>query len=146
MAQAQRSVVVNVPPEKFFGVISDFGSYSAFIPEMRSARVLENRGNVKRVAFEIELAVLAFKKKIHYTLEFTESPPAGVRWRLLESDLLKGNDGSWSLRDLGGGRTEATYQIELKLGPFVPGAVNTFLAEQSLPKMLDQFKNRAESL
>ncbi len=146
MPKAQRSVVVNVPPDKFFAVISDFDSYAKFIPEMRAAHTISASGNVKRVAFEIEVAVLAFKKRVHYTLEFTESPPAGVTWRLVESDTVKANNGSWSLRDLGSGKTEATYAIELQLGALVPKAVSTFLAEQSLPKLLEQFKGRAESL
>ncbi|MHB8418031.1 MAG: type II toxin-antitoxin system RatA family toxin [Myxococcales bacterium] len=146
MAEAQRSVVVAVPPEKLWSVISDYEKYPQFIPEMRAVRVLETKGNVQRVSFEIEIAVLAFKRRVHYTLEFTNTPPLRVRWRLIESDLIKGNDGGWTLEAAGEGKTRATYQIELRLGPLVPKAVSNFLAEQSLPKLLEQFKGRAESL
>jgi ribosome-associated toxin RatA of RatAB toxin-antitoxin module len=147
MPESRRSVVVNVPPDKFYAVISDYESYSKFIPEMRSVRVLKTTGNIQQVAFEIELQVMGFTKKVHYTLEFTNSPPDHVRWRLLESNLIKSNNGGWTLKPTGDGqKTDALYQIELKLGALVPGAVSTFLAEQSLPKLLEQFKKRAESL
>ncbi len=146
MPEAQRSVVVDVPREKLWAVISDYEKYPQFIPEMRSVRVLETKGALQRVAFEIEIQVLAFTRKVHYTLEFTNAPPATVRWRLVESDLVKGNDGGWTLEPAGDGKTKATYQIELRLGPLVPKAISNFLAEQSLPKLLDQFKRRAESL
>ena len=43
-------------------------------------------------------------------------------------------------------KTEATYNIELSLGPLVPKAISSFLAEQSLPRLLSQYKARAESL
>jgi coenzyme Q-binding protein COQ10 len=147
MSEALRSVIVNVPPDKFFAVISDYESYPKFIPEMRSVRVLKTTGNIQQVAFEIEIQVMAFTKRVHYTLEFTNNPPVGVRWHLLESNLVKSNDGGWSLKATADGqRTDATYNIELKLGALVPKAISTFLADQSLPKLLEQFKNRAESL
>ncbi len=146
MPEAQRSVVVNVPREKFWSVVADYEKYPQFIPEMRSVRILEARGNIQKVAFEIEIAVLAFSRRVHYTLEFTNTPPEKVRWRLVESDLVKGNDGGWTLEAAGEGKTKATYQIELKLGALVPKAISNFLAEQSLPKLLEQFKGRAEAL
>ncbi|MHB1845140.1 MAG: type II toxin-antitoxin system RatA family toxin [Deltaproteobacteria bacterium] len=145
MAQASRSLVIAVPIGDLFRVVTDFDHYSEFIPEMRSVRTLRSQGAVKEVEFEIEVAALGFSKRIRYALEFTENPPTGVRWRLTRSDFVKGNEGSWSLRDLGNGKTEATYQIELTLGLLVPKAVSSFLAEQSLPRLLDQFKRRAES-
>ncbi len=146
MPQASRSIVIDVPVDQLFRVVTDYDAYAKFIPEMRAARTLRSSGVVREVEFEIELAVLGFSKRIRYTLEFTEAPPTHVRWRLTQGDVIKANDGAWTLRDLGNGKTEGTYQIELKLGALVPKSVSTFLAEQSLPKLLDQFKRRAESL
>lgn len=145
MPKAQRSVVVAVPPEKLFAVVTDYGHYADFIPEMRVARVVREAGPVKQVEFEIEVQLLGFARRVRYTLEFTETAPTGVRWHLVASDTIKENNGSWTLRPAGEGKTEAVYEIELKLGALVPRAISTFLAEQSLPKLLDQFKGRAES-
>jgi ribosome-associated toxin RatA of RatAB toxin-antitoxin module len=146
MPESQRSVIVNVPVDKFYAVISNYEAYSKFIPEMRSVRILKTTGNVQQVSFEIELQVMAFTKKVTYTLEFTNTPPDHIRWRLIESNLIKGNNGGWTLKATPDGKTDALYQIELTLGALVPKAVSSFLAEQSLPKLLNQFKTRAESI
>jgi ribosome-associated toxin RatA of RatAB toxin-antitoxin module len=146
MPESQRSVIVNVPVDKFYAVISNYEAYSKFIPEMRSVRILKTTGNVQQVSFEIELQVMAFTKKVTYTLEFTNTPPDHIRWRLVESNLIKGNNGGWTLKATPDGKTDALYQIELTLGALVPKAVSSFLAEQSLPKLLNQFKTRAESI
>jgi ribosome-associated toxin RatA of RatAB toxin-antitoxin module len=146
MPESQRSVFVNVPVDKFYAVISNYEAYSKFIPEMRSVRILKTTGNVQQVSFEIELQVMAFTKKVTYTLEFTNTPPDHIRWRLVESNLIKGNNGGWTLKATPDGKTDALYQIELTLGALVPKAVSSFLAEQSLPKLLNQFKTRAESI
>jgi ribosome-associated toxin RatA of RatAB toxin-antitoxin module len=146
MPESQRSVIVNVPVDKFYAVISNYEAYSKFIPEMRSVRILKTTGNVQQVSFEIELQVMALTKKVTYTLEFTNTPPDHIRWRLVESNLIKGNNGGWTLKATPDGKTDALYQIELTLGALVPKAVSSFLAEQSLPKLLNQFKTRAESI
>ena len=61
------------------------------------------------------------------------------------------NNGSWALKDMGDGRTEATYTVEIV--PKVPrllarmkDKISRTLAEGSLPKTLNSFKNRAERL
>jgi coenzyme Q-binding protein COQ10 len=144
MPQAKQTVVIEVPLAQVWNVVCDYERYPEFISEMRSVRVLRREGPRQEVEFEIELELLGLKKRIHYTLAMTESPQSSIKWNLVRSETLKGDDGSWEFRALGERRTEATYQIELKLGPFIPRAVSNFLAEQSLPRLLSQFKRRAE--
>jgi coenzyme Q-binding protein COQ10 len=145
MHRAQQTVVIDVSLPAVWGVIRDYERYPEFISEMRSVKVLHRTDTTQEVEFGIELELLGMKKLVRYTLAMTETPPASIRWRLVRSDTLKGDDGSWHLRSLGEHRTEATYQIEVKLGPFIPGAVSKFLVEQSLPRLLSQFKRRAEA-
>ena len=58
-----------------------------------------------------------------------------------------GNDGAWTLKPGPRPETvEATYTIDLKLSSLVPGFIEKALAEQSLPGLLQNFKNRAEKL
>jgi ribosome-associated toxin RatA of RatAB toxin-antitoxin module len=139
-------VVVEVALGQIWNVVCDYERYPEFIPEMRSVRVLRREGPRQEVAFEIELELLGLKKRISYTLAMTESPQTSIQWSLVASDTLRGDDGRWLFKPLGERRTEATYEIELRLGPFIPRAVSSFLAEQSLPRLLSQFKRRAESL
>jgi len=145
MHRAQQTVIIDVGIASVWGVVCDYERYPEFISEMRSVKVLRRTASEQEVDFGIELELLGMKKRIHYTLAMTETPHTHIRWRLVRSDTLKGDDGSWQFRSLGERRTEATYEIEVKLGPFVPGAVSKFLVEQSLPRLMSQFKRRAEA-
>jgi coenzyme Q-binding protein COQ10 len=147
MPQAQRSIEVGVSPEKLFEVVQEYAKYPEFIPELKRVSVLRKTENTQDVEFEVELALpLGIKKAIRYSLSFTADRPKTIRWRLISGEVLKGNTGSWSFRPLGENRTEAIYSIDLSLGPLVPKAISNFLADQSLPRLLSQYKARAESL
>ena len=44
MAQASRSVTINVPPEKLFEVIVDYEKYPEFLPEVKKVKVEGGQG------------------------------------------------------------------------------------------------------
>src|SRR5580700_2805911 len=114
MPNAQRSIEIDVPMEKLFEVVEDFAKYPEFIPEMRRVTVLRQGGHTKDVEFELEIDLpLGMKKRIKYSLTFTEEQPKGVRWQLIKGEYMKGNVGSWSFRAVTPDRTAATYTIEL---------------------------------
>ena len=68
-------------------------------------------------------------KTIAYTLRIEEEPPRRVRWSLLRSDWMKVSNGSWELRDEGGG-TRAVYSVDIQIkkrvlsGSVLPCCVN----------------------
>ena len=86
-------------------------------------------------------------KVITYTLKHTAERPSKLSWTMVKGEMMKGNDGAWTLKPGGQpGTTEATYSIDLKLSSLVPGFIEKALAEQSLPGLLTNFKARAEKL
>jgi len=141
MAKAQRSIVIDVPADKLYDVISDFGKYAEFLPEVKKTEVKAD-GAAQLVTYTIDIKAT----KIAYTLKHTGTRPEKLVWSLVKGDMMKGNDGSWTLKVLPDGRTEATYEIELKLGALVPSFMEKALAEQGLPALLENFKKRAEGL
>ena len=143
MAQASRSVTVNVPPEKLFEVITDYEKYPEFLPEVKKVKVEFGAGNVKEVSYTVDIKA----KVITYTLKHTARPPDELAWTMVRGEMMKGNDGTWMLKPgAQAGTTEATYTIDLKLSSLVPGFIEKALAEQSLPGLLANFKARAEKL
>lgn len=140
MAQASRSIVINVSPEQLFEVINDFGKYAEFLPEVKKTQV-KAEGQTQLVTYTIDIKATT----ISYTLKHTGTKPTQLLWTLVKGDLMKANDGSWSLKAVPTG-TEATYTIELKLGALVPGFIEKALAQQNLPTLLENFKKRAEKL
>ena len=54
-------------------------------------------------------------RTLHSTVQFTYAGPTKLTWTQLKGDM-KSVNGSWTLEDLGGGRTRATYDLEVDLG------------------------------
>jgi coenzyme Q-binding protein COQ10 len=140
MPGASRSIVIKAPLEKVFQTVSDYDRYASFLPEVKSVRTSERNGAQVLVHYELQLI-----KTVRYTLRMHEEPPTRIRWTFAGGDFMKDNQGSWTFRALGPSETEATYQIEVKVGLLVPGSVVNALVDSSLPKMLEAFKRRAES-
>ena len=143
MAQASRSVTINVPPEKLFDVIVDYEKYPEFLPEVKKVNVNAGQGAIKEVTYMVDIKA----KVITYTLKHTAERPTKLSWTMVKGEMMKGNDGAWTLKPgAQSGTTEATYAIDLKLSSLVPGFIEKALAEQSLPGLLANFKARAEKL
>ena len=141
MAKAQRSIIIDVPMDKLYEVISDFGKYAEFLPEVKKTEV-KSEGAVQIVTYTIDIKAT----KITYTLKHTGTKPDKLLWSLIKGDMMKANDGTWTLKSVSADQTEATYDIDLKLGALVPGFIEKALAEQGLPDLLSNFKKRAEKL
>lgn len=140
MAGATQSIVINAAVQKVFDIINDYDKYPEFLSEVKRLTTSGRQGNEVQVHYEIEMM-----KLIKYTLKMKAEPPTRVSWTWGGGEFMKDNKGSWTLEDLGGGQTKATYHIEVALGPLVPKAIINTMVEKSLPKMLEAFKKRAET-
>lgn len=141
MPGATRSIVINAPMEKVFDVLVNYEQYPQFLPEVKKIRLSDRQGNTVKVHYEVEVM-----KTVKYTIQSLEERPHRMSWTFVEGQFMKDNRGSWQLADAGGGKTEATYTVEMALGALVPKAIVNVLVESSLPKMLEAFKRRAESV
>jgi coenzyme Q-binding protein COQ10 len=143
MAQASKSVTVNVSPEQFFDVVADYEKYPEFLPEVKKVVVNGGQGSIKEVTYTVDIKA----KVINYTLKHTAERPSVLRWTMVKGEMMKGNDGSWVIKPgAQPNTTEATYNIDLRLSALVPGFIEKALAEQQLPGLLANFKARAEKL
>ena len=140
MPGATRSVIIDAPADRVFDIIVDYDRYAEFLPEVKEVRSADRRGNEVDVHYGIDLV-----KRIHYTLHMVEERPRSVRWSFVRGELMRDNKGSWTLEPTPDGKTRATYSIEVGVGPLVPRSIVNALVDQSLPKMLEAFKKRAET-
>ena len=147
MPGATRTIIINATPSTLYNVIVDYPAYASFLAEVESATVTSRENSTTTATFTVDLKV----KRISYTLQLEETLNQSVTWSLVTGDFMTVNNGSWYLNDLGDGRTEATYSVEVV--PQVPrllsrlkNTISQKLTEQSLPRTLEAFKQRAESL
>jgi ribosome-associated toxin RatA of RatAB toxin-antitoxin module len=141
MAGATRSIIINAPVEKCYSIISDYERYSEFLPEVKRTRTANRRGNEVDVHYEAEVV-----KIIKYTVHIKEDRPSGLSWTLLEGEFMKENRGGWVLEAEGEGRTRATYNIAVEVGLLVPKTIINVLVDTQLPKLLENFKKRIETM
>jgi len=142
MASARLSIDVEVPPERFFEVVRDYGRYPEFLPGVKAVAVGPRAGDSVEVTYRLDGRI----KIVEFTLLHVEKPPSQIEWRLVRGELMKRDEGRWTLVRSPSGGTTATYAIELELLPLVPRGLEKALAEQSLPAMLANFKARAEAI
>lgn len=141
MAKITKSIDINASPKDCFAVVSDYERYPEYLKESKEVTIAKKSKAGTDVTFFMEII-----KKISYTLRMVEKPPKEISWTLVRGDLMKSNKGSWLFEDLGGGKTRATYTIDIELGLLVPGMISKMLIGSNLPSMLEAVKKRVEGL
>jgi len=141
MAGAERTIIIEAPIQVVYDIIVDYEKYPEFLSEIDKVKVLARNGSVVDAEYTASMV-----KTVSYSLRLTGTPPTSVRWSLLKASFMKSNDGGWTLKDLGDGRTQATYGLEVRVSRLVPGKLVDKLTVTTLPATLDAFKKRAESM
>ena len=138
-----RSVDIDVTPDAFHRVVQDYARYPEFVPEVKAVRVGRRLGDSVEVTYWLDVKLKLFD----FTLRHLTRSLDRIEWTLVRGgELMRANEGAWTLEATERGGTRATYAIEIALGPLVPGPLEKALAERGLPNMLANFKTRAESL
>lgn len=142
MARAERTEIFDVPTDKFYQAIVDYKNYPQFVDGMKSVQVQNESADGATVTFNLSLI-----KEISYTIKLSNKPQSEVSWSLVSGDMMKINNGKWTLKDLGG-KTEVTYSLEVELKGFMPGLgmIEKTLVNTNLPLNMKAFAKRAASL
>jgi ribosome-associated toxin RatA of RatAB toxin-antitoxin module len=142
------SLEIDAPIERCFEIAADVERAPEWQGAMQSATALE-RDPAGRPAL-VETQIDASVAKLTLELRFTYDEPRGLRWTR-ESGDLKSLEGSWRFEDLGGGRTRATYALDIglsrKLGLLVKavkGPVEARVRELLTVRPVEGLKQRAE--
>ncbi len=109
--QTTSSIVIDAEPAAVMEVIGDFPAYPEWAKGVQEATVVEDgpEGWAEQVFFRLDVAPI----KDEYTLAYQWDGYDEVTWTLVSGKMLRALDGAYTLRDLGGGRTEVTYRLAL---------------------------------
>jgi ribosome-associated toxin RatA of RatAB toxin-antitoxin module len=102
--------------------------------------VLAKSETESRVEFGLNMI-----KKFKYILVLKQTNPTEVSWSFESGDIFKKNEGHWKLKDLGDGRTDVTYSLEVEIKGFAPKSLVSSLTEKNLPAMLKSYESRCKS-
>ena len=140
MAQAEIHEVLAVSKDKLWEAIVRYEEYPKFVEGCTSVRVERKGAGHARATYHVSMM-----KDVTYTLDHKEDQDKGlVEWTLVESDFFKKNIGRWELRDVGAGKTDVRYSLEVDFKVPVPGFILNGLIKKSLPGMLKSFEKQAK--
>jgi ribosome-associated toxin RatA of RatAB toxin-antitoxin module len=113
---------------------------------LKALRATERDGEGRALVCESESD--AKVRTIKSTVRFTYDGPTKLSWSQLKGEL-KSVDGSWTLQDLGGGRTRATYALDLDLGRVlglaIRGPIVGVIRKMLVEARAGELKTRIES-
>ena len=140
MASASRTEVVDVDINKLFDVLVDYAKYPEFVDGVNEIKVISKSETAAKVEYSINMV-----KNFKYIINIKQAKPTNISWTLDSGDLFKKNDGAWVLKDLGNGKTEVTYSLDLDFKMFAPSSILSALTSKNLPVMMESFFKRAKS-
>ena len=143
MARADKTEVYDIPVEKFYKAIIDYKGYPSFVDGCKSVVVEKESADGAVVKFTLSII-----KEISYTITLKHIPNKEVSWSLVSGDMMKINNGKWALKDLGNGKTEVNYNLEVEFKGFLPGLglIEKTLVNTNLPMTMKAFYKRAQGL
>ena len=143
MARAEsKSITIDAPPERIYGVIIDMQSYPEWAEGVKKAEVLEtdDQGRPLRVRFTVDARVM----EVTYVLGYEHEEPDRLTWELLEGNQINKLDGEYAL-DGSGSATEVTYTLEVDVDLPLPGFMKKRAAKVIMETGLKGLKQRVES-
>ena len=140
MANASRTEVVDVEINKIYNVLVDYAKYPEFVDGVNAIKILSQTETTAKVEYSLNMI-----KSFKYIINIKQEKPTRLSWTLDSGDLFKKNDGEWKLKDLGNGKTEVTYSLDIDFKMFAPSSILSALTSKNLPVMMESFFKRAKA-
>lgn len=104
---------IDAPIEEVWATLTAIETIDQWQDGIVGAEPLERDGDGQVVLAKISADVKV--KELSVVTRFSRRAPTSLTWKVESGDVKK-LDGAWTLEDLGGGRTRATYEIEVDPG------------------------------
>jgi ribosome-associated toxin RatA of RatAB toxin-antitoxin module len=139
--QSTQSITVDAPAADVMAVIADFPSYPQWVAAAKKVEVVEtgDDGRARRVHFVLDAGAV----KDDYVLDYTWDDDRKVTWTLVQGQMQKRQDGSYTLTETDG-RTEVTYSITIDLSIPMLGMIKRKAEKVILDTALKELKKRVE--
>ena len=147
--QTRSSIDIFANPADVMAVIADFADYPAWVDSLKSATVLSSGdGRAEQVRMVLDHTLI----KDTYTLAYTWQGDEWVRWTLVDGQLLKAMDGSYTLASKGGGThtsggkplTTVSYNLAVDLNMPMLGMLKRKAEKTIIEGALKGLKKRVE--
>ncbi|MES4793095.1 MAG: cyclase [Chloroflexota bacterium] len=148
MPVVTNELFINAPPEIVYQVAKDIEAFPEFMPDVKSARILETSDSGNRTVSEW----VGLVKELNTTVKWTEEDRWDEARRRCDFTLVKGDykryGGSWEFLPQDQGtlfRSVVDYEYELPLvGPLIKGLVRKKMQE-NITRLQEALKRRVEN-
>jgi ribosome-associated toxin RatA of RatAB toxin-antitoxin module len=137
--RAQREVEVRTTPEEFFDLVWQFERYPEFVTGIAATKVLSRDPKDAHVEFTARLMGVPFRYELA-----VERLDSQVVWQRVAGAFERA-EGAWTLVERSGDRCRFRYENAVDPGIPAPGFIVKYVLNTSLPKLLEEFRIRAES-
>lgn len=136
------SITIHARPAAVMAVIADVPAYPTWAGAVEVADVLEvgPDGRPLKARFLINAVVT----KDEFVNAYTWNGDESVSWTLVEGKAMKSQDGSYTLVDVGDGRTEVTYDLTVELNVKLPGLLRRKVQNGVVDTALKDLKKHVE--
>ncbi|MEI4271066.1 SRPBCC family protein [Klenkia sp. LSe6-5] len=140
--QSTQSIVIDAPASAVMAVVADFPAYPEWVSAAQTVEVLSTGadGRAEQVHFVLDAGAV----KDDYVLAYTWDGDRQVSWTLVQGQMQKRQDGSYTLVE-SGGRTEVTYAISIDLSIPMLGMIKRKAEKVILDTALKELKKRVEA-
>lgn len=135
----EHGVEIDAPELACLEAVWAFDTYPDWQSAVRDVEVLERDGDTAVVEFRIDAKL----KHVRYVLRYHREAPHRIWWEYVEGDV-RSIAGDYTFAPLEGGRTLATYRLDIDPGRFVPGPIRRFLTDQAMRGSVSELKARVE--
>lgn len=122
------STDIDAPIDAVWAIVQDVAGWPQWQGTLGALDILERDGAGRASLCAAEFDAKVTKIKMKLACSYAE--PTRMSFERTSGDL-KDLSGSWQLEDLGGGRTKATYQLDVNPG----GVLNFLLNEERIGKL-----------
>ncbi len=139
--QSTQSITVDAPAAEVMAVIADFPAYPEWVAAAKKVEVLETGpdGRARQVHFVLDAGAV----KDDYFLEYEWDGDRRVTWHLVQGQMQKRQEGSYTLVETDG-RTDVTYAITIDLSIPMLGMIKRKAEKVILDTALKELKKRVE--
>jgi carbon monoxide dehydrogenase subunit G len=142
--ESTQSITIDADPAQIMAVIADFENYPVWTGSVKKAEVLDvgPDGRARRVAFSLDAGII----RDQYELAYVWTDDEKVEWHLTSGQMMRAQQGSYTLRPSGADRTDVTYSLAVDLVIPMLGLLKRKAERVVMDTALKELKRRVESL
>ena len=144
--RTESSIDIAANPGEVLDVIADFQSYPEWATEVKAVTVLTEEGDgwADQVEFTLDAGAIKDTYVLDYDWDVTNNGTGVVSWSLVEANVLKAMNGSYTLTARGKDQTTVTYRLAVDVKIPMLGMLKRKAEKVIIDTALKELKKRVE--